>query len=116
MTDEERELQARLEAGETVVLNIRTRGRPGRHDTLWQWAKEAGLAVFIARPGKWGNPFHVDEDGARDTCCDNFVAHYWPHKPSLHREVHTLRGKALGCRCAPERCHGDFLKRQAEES
>lgn len=110
-SDEERELLTRLRDGETVVLNM----HEGCHAALWRWAEQAELAVRIDRHGQWGNPFLLLDDGDRDTVCNNYETHYWPHKPSLRQQVHTLRGKALGCWCAPERCHGDFLKEEAEQ-
>ncbi|MGZ0069479.1 DUF4326 domain-containing protein [Microbacterium arborescens] len=30
-------------------------------------------------------------------------------------ELHSLRGKRLGCHCAPPACRGDVLKKWAEE-
>lgn len=109
-TDDERELVARLRAGETIVVNM----RQDAHPRLWLWAEQAKIAVRIDRQSDWGNPFRLPDDGNRDVCCESFVKHYWPHKPSLQRQIHTLRGKALGCWCAPLRCHGDFLKVEAE--
>jgi hypothetical protein len=123
-SDEECRLLARLQAGETVVLN---RSRNGPHWNLWRWAEEEGLAVYIGRadrfgrwPGsKWANPFRKGKRGEppdQEMVCDLYEQEHWPRRPDLEAEVHTLRGKALGCWCAPElRCHGDFLKRKAEE-
>jgi hypothetical protein len=110
-SQDERDLRDQLTAGETVVVNMRTEA----HNRLWMWAEQAGLAVRIDRTSIWGNPFLTPEDGPRDEVCDAFANHYWPHKPSLHKQLDTLRGKALGCWCAPARCHGDFLKAQADE-
>ena len=104
-TDDERDLLKHLRAGETVVLNMRAEG----HSNLWRWAEQSGLAVRIDRKSEWGNPFIVDADGDRETVIDAYVKHYYPHKPSLHAKVQDLEGKALGCWCAPESCHGDFL-------
>jgi hypothetical protein len=53
-------------------------------------------------------------DGDRDTVIRNYADHYLPHKPSLLAKLPELRGKALGCWCAPEPCHGDVLKARAE--
>lgn len=70
--------------------------------------KHADCDVFIARPSKWGNPFHIGRDGTRD----EVIAKYrrWILKqPELMADLHELRGKILGCHCYPKRCHGEVL-------
>lgn len=109
-TLDELPLLAQLKAGNTIVVNM----RDGSHARLWAYAEAQGLAVRIDRKSEWGNPFVLDEDGPRDEVCDLYANVYWPHKISLHAKVSALKGKALGCWCAPERCHGDHLKAQAE--
>lgn len=108
-TEQEQELLARLQAGETVAVTQR-----GDHDNLIGWAESAGLYVRIDRRTEWGNPFLHPDDGDRATVIASYRDHYWPHKPSLHERIGELRGKALGCWCAPEACHGDILKELAE--
>lgn len=64
--------------------------------------------VFIGRPSKWHNPFHIGPDGSRE----QVIAKYrqWViRQPRLLREVRTLRGKVLGCDCPPLPCHGEVL-------
>lgn len=101
---DERTLVERLRAGETVVVTLR-----GAHDNLIRWADSAGLYVRVDRKTVWGNPFETPADGDRATVIRNYDQHYLPHKPSLLRKVTDLRGKALGCWCAPEPCHGNVL-------
>lgn len=108
-SEEERDLLKRLRSGETIVVSLRT------HNDLIGWADAAGLYMRIDRRTEWGNPFELPDDGDRDTVIANYAAHYLPHKPSLLSKLDTLRGKALGCWCAPERCHGDVLKARAEQ-
>lgn len=108
-SDEERSLLKRLRDGETVVLSLR-----GPHNNLGKWAEDAGLYVRIDRKGLWGNPFELPGDGDRETVIHNYAEHYLPHKPSLLSRLPELRGKALGCWCAPEACHGEVLKARAE--
>lgn len=108
-SDEERSLLKQLRDGETVVLTLR-----GPHDNLGKWAEDAGLYVRIDRKGPWGNPFELPGDGDRETVIRNYEEHYLPYKPSLLSRLPELRGKALGCWCAPEACHGDVLKARAE--
>lgn len=109
-SDEERDLLKRLREGETVVVSLR-----GQHNSLIEWADAAGLYMRIDRRSEWGNPFELPADGDRDTVIANYAEHYLPHKPSLLERLPELRGKALGCWCAPEPCHGDVLKEKAEQ-
>lgn len=109
---EEHALADRLEAGETVVLNMRGEV----HGHLWAWAERSGLAERIDRRSIWGNPFILGDDGDRDTVCDAYANVYLPHKPRLLSEIADLKGRALGCWCAPARCHGDHLAELAARS
>lgn len=69
--------------------------------------------VYIGRPGPWGNPFVVGKHGARGECIELFRE--WAMNSDdaqarwIRDHVHELRGKVLGCWCAPMPCHGDVL-------
>jgi hypothetical protein len=104
-SEEELALRRKMENGETVVVSLR-----GMHANLISWAEDAGLYVRIDRRTDWGNPFEMGQDGDRDTVIANYRDHYLPYKPSLLLKLSELRGKALGCWCAPESCHGDVLR------
>lgn len=107
-TEEEQTLRKRMLEGETVVVNLRT------HKDLIAWAQTDGRYLRVDRQTPWGNPFLLDDDGDRATVIHNYEHHYLPHKPSLTDRYGELRGgKALGCWCAPEPCHGDVLAREA---
>jgi transposase-like protein len=108
-SDDEHTLHKQLAAGETVVVSMR------HHQRLIAWAETRGLYARIDRRGPWGNPFELPADGDRDTVIANYEQHYLPYKPSLLDQLHELKGKALGCWCAPEPCHGDVLKNGADE-
>lgn len=77
--------------------------------------------VYIGRPSKWGNPFALAkaEDAAEDrTLRADLLVKYeeWLRtQPQLLASLHELRGKTLGCWCAPRLCHGDVLARLADE-
>jgi transposase-like protein len=109
LTDDERTLHKQLTAGETIVVSLR------HHQRLIAWADSRGLYERIDRRSPWGNPFELPADGTRDEVIANYEQHYLPYKPSLLDRLHTLKGKALGCWCAPEPCHGDILKNGADE-
>ena len=59
--------------------------------------------------------FFLDSDGNRDQVCDGYIE-YFKHKRSLHNKVKELKGKVLGCHCAPLKCHGDYLKQLTNEN
>lgn len=64
--------------------------------------------VYIGRRSKWGNPYIVDKDGTRE----EVIAKYeeWiKMQPNLMASLPELKGKVLGCWCAPKPCHGDIL-------
>jgi len=59
---------------------------------------------------KWANPYPVTRYGL-----DEALSRYRTHicariasDPSMY-DLNELRGKTLGCWCAPNRCHGDIL-------
>jgi hypothetical protein len=78
---------------ETQVVNIHHR-KP--HD------------VYIGRPSQWGNPFAIGRDGTREEVIAKYRA-YILNRPDLLAQLPSLRGKRLGCFCAPRSCHGDVL-------
>ena len=68
--------------------------------------------VYIGRPSKWGNPLAISRTATRA----EVIAQYerWiVRQPQLMAALHELRGKVLGCWCAPQACHGDVLVRLA---
>lgn len=82
--------------------------------------KREKFDVYIGRPSKWGNPFPVpsrDYDRAVDPerILERYEA-YVRGNPRLMASLPELRGKVLGCWCAPKRCHGDVLLRMANEA
>ena len=76
--------------------------------------KKEPYDIYIGRPSKWGNPFHVGKDGTREEVIEKYKDYFWSHK-NLVANVVELRNKTLGCWCKPKACHGDFLVEIAEE-
>jgi hypothetical protein len=70
--------------------------------------KRSQYDVYIGRPSKWGNPFEIGKDGNRQDVIEKYRA-WIMMQPDLLSQVHTLKGKILGCWCAPLPCHGDVL-------
>lgn len=64
--------------------------------------------VYIGRPSKWGNPFAIGRDGTREEVIEKYRA-WLLGQPELLAALPELKGKVLGCWCAPQACHGDVL-------
>lgn len=70
--------------------------------------KRSQFDVYIGRPSKWGNPFVIGKDGTRDEVISKYRA--WViTQPHLMKALPEIKGKVLGCWCAPHKCHGDVL-------
>jgi hypothetical protein len=77
--------------------------------------KEYKHDVYIGRPSKWGNPYsHKKGTKAkfivktRKEAIDKYEEYLLNNK-ELMDQLHTLKGKTLGCFCKPKSCHGDVL-------
>ena len=70
--------------------------------------------VFIGRPSIWGNPCRIGPDGNREQVIQKYRG-WIVNQPHLISLLHTLKGKRLGCYCAPLSCHGDVLIELMEE-
>jgi hypothetical protein len=68
--------------------------------------------VYIGRPSKWGNPFVVGKHGTREQVIERYER-WLLGNDALMAALPELRGKVLGCWCAPRACHGDVLVRLA---
>ena len=87
------------------------------YGSLVDWLNSSPNHIYIGRnmthyvPGavgsKWANPFKVDKYG-RDGCLKRYEEHI-RSTPELFNSLDELRGRVLGCWCAPEGCHGDVL-------
>ncbi|MEO0006887.1 MAG: hypothetical protein RJA20_1083 [Bacteroidota bacterium] len=105
----DRVLIEQMKAGRTVVINTY------KNFHALRYARDEGIFVAIDKTSDWANPFLMGQDGNRDEICDKYEIFYGL-KTSLHNKIRGLRGKALGCHCYPQRCHGDFLKKKSEET
>ena len=83
-------------------------------------------AVNVARPGRWGNPFIVGQDGTRLHCAAKFYvlsrgfiafgetpteAQQMTMYRRIRRHIGDLAGKDLACWCRLDggACHADIL-------
>lgn len=71
--------------------------------------KRSEFDVYIGRPSIWGNPFVIGKDGDRAEVVAKFRAWFMGQPDLMERAKVELKGKVLGCYCAPLKCHGDVL-------
>ena len=79
--------------------------------------KREKYEVYIGRPSKWGNPFQIGKDGDREEVIEKYKRYLWESikQGKIKKEdVAELKGKVLGCWCAPKPCHGDILIKAAK--
>lgn len=67
----------------------------------------AGLKASV-----WGNPSIIGKDGTREEVMAKYRA-WLLGNADLLETLPELKGKILGCWCAPEACHGDILSELA---
>lgn len=76
-------------------------------------------AVYIGRPSRWGNPFHLNRDGTRDEVVamyEDWLKIQIATGRISQTDLASLHGKDLVCFCAPRKCHGHILEKYAEEA
>ena len=67
--------------------------------------------ICIMRPSIYGNPFIIGRDGTREEVIAKFRIYF---RKRIHNDmiyltaIGELRGKKIGCCCAPKLCHGDI--------
>lgn len=72
-------------------------------------------AIYIGRGSPWGNPFVIGKDGDRNEVCDKYESMVLSDQELVVKIKQELKGKDLVCFCKPQRCHGDFLLKVANE-
>lgn len=65
--------------------------------------------VRIDRQTHWGNPFVIGKDGTRSQVIRKYREWILGNEHMVALAKKELRGKVLGCWCAPLACHGDVL-------
>jgi hypothetical protein len=76
--------------------------------------KREAYDVYVGRGrgSRWGNPFKSPDDGTREEVIAKYEQRLM-NQPELIAALPELRGKVLGCWCAPKPCHADVLLRLA---
>ncbi len=77
--------------------------------------KTTSYDVYVGRPSLFGNPFPLKHEQERVSVLMQYEA-WLLGQPDLVKAVkRQLKGKTLGCFCAPRLCHGDILARLAND-
>ena len=77
-------------------------------------AKRVDYDVYVGRGSKWENPFIIGPDGTRKDVINKYEKYLLNNK-ELMKSIKELKGKILGCWCAPRACHGDILVKYANK-
>lgn len=80
------------------------------HPDIVKMCKRDPYEIYIDRGDGsiWGNPYAISDTRNREYVIAMFTD-YLLKKPSLLQHIFELKGKTLGCHCAPQLCHGDML-------
>lgn len=109
----------------TSVVNCKVKYIRPKYKNLKEWMSDENN-VYIARRGivfingqrfppyssVFCNPFKIGKDGNREKVIQlykEYINRKITNDPSLKLELIKLKGKNLGCWCAPEKCHGNVL-------
>jgi hypothetical protein len=110
---------------QTIVVNVKVAHIRPRFANLRDWMADPanvyigrGGVVFIdnkrfpSRDSKWANPYKITRDISRGEVLQLYREYIISkiQRENLYAELRGLRGKNLGCWCAPEQCHGNILR------
>ncbi|KAA9152841.1 DUF4326 domain-containing protein [Amycolatopsis acidicola] len=114
-TEREKELADLVRDGHAVVVNVR---KSGPHKHLVPWLLEQDLITYIGHKGNrhswpespFANPFVKEAKTDRQAMLRHY-REYLEGKPELLKRLRDgeLDGRALGCWCDPQPCHGHVL-------
>jgi hypothetical protein len=95
-------------AGAAVMGRLVVHCKKEKYDVdIGRAVPRSGLKASV-----WGNPFVLGKDGTREEIMVKYRAWLTGNEELLAR-LPELRGKVLGCWCAPLACHGDILSEMA---
>lgn len=71
--------------------------------------KKSKYDIYVGRPSKWGNPFELKKEEDREKIIQQYIE-WLETQDELLNQIHELKGKILGCWCAPKSpCHAEVL-------
>jgi hypothetical protein len=74
--------------------------------------KNSACDVYVGRGTRWGNPY---KGSSRRHNIMAFERSVRKDPDYIAGIKHDLKGKILGCHCAPKDCHADILARIAND-
>lgn len=89
----------------TRTLNVHIHGKPADGDPH---------AVYVGRPGPFGNPVEVTEETPRGSALVGYLEHLRGNPDLVDRIRVEMMGKDAVCWCAPRACHGDIIRHIAD--
>lgn len=115
----------------TSVVNVKVAFIRPSYKDLSTWCQDPNN-VYIGRGGVvfvdgvrypkkdsvWANPYKISSTMNREqviAAYETYIRAKLTASPELQAELKALKGKNLGCWCAPEPCHGDVLKKLLDE-
>ena len=98
----------------TTVVRIRRRGGVVVQGCDVYIGRACNMGGWRLPASDWANPFTIkDCGGSADVALQRF-REYLSRRPDLLARLPELRGKVLGCWCAPRPCHGTVLAQLAD--
>lgn len=93
---------------ECIILEPQSRALP-----FVVHCKKLYYDVYVGRPSDFGNPFEIDKDGTREEVIEKYRKWFFSQPKLMTKTKKELKGKILGCWCAPLACHADILSEYA---
>lgn len=108
-----------------AVVNCKVKYIRPEYDNLKIWIEDSNN-VYVGRAGVvfiekerfpkrqsiFANPFKIGKHGNREELLEKYrkyITEKLDNDKSLQEELLKLKGKNLGCWCAPEPCHSNIL-------
>jgi hypothetical protein len=114
----------------TTIVNVKVMHIRPKYNNLKEWMADTNN-VYIGRRGVvfvdgqrypaedsvWANPFKVGKEYTREEAIRAYETHIRAkiERMNLWDQLDALRGKHLGCWCAPDACHGDVIAKLLAE-
>ncbi len=114
------------------VVKVNVASIRPKYQNLHEWCCNTEQNEYIGRRGVvfidgaryppqssiWCNPFKITKTVSRDKCIEQYreyITKKLETDKKLKDALLQLKGKTLGCWCAPEKCHGDVLIKLIEK-
>lgn len=84
---------------------------------------EGEVLIKVDRSTAVGNPFFMRDESMRDEVCDKYAQYFdkmFGRQNEFTTSIHNIvriakeHNVALGCWCAPKRCHAETIKKYIE--